>query len=272
MSSGSEWRVEPKSLDLSSIEGVGKPGLGVWGCFGPILMLVIAGVLRIFIEVDPWWYLLAPAALLAGSIVYLDAQRKAKQLEAEYRDRIEHKRNSLARSAEDVRKKALSSLHEGEKLTETLRGHLDQAQDSLQLAQHEFSERAFGPFWDVVEKAGIEIGMYRDGLYELSSRVHSYHYNLDGYGYDHNFPNWQDALVPLPTPGRTLEEFQRIVRLGQTDYEFSSILEPRLTRRVRISGFKDLGAALSGLSESVEEKFADFQLRLGESVTRKESQ
>lgn len=259
MQSSDNWIVRPEPLDVSTVQGVGSPSLGYWGCLAPILVLIAATVIGAFID-WPWILTLVPAALFVGALFYVDSQRQGARLTSEYHKRLERERHRLVSKAESTTERSISYLQQGEELTSTLRLSLEKANRTLSQAEHEFNERAFGPFWDAVETAAVELGKYRDGLEELARAAEWYQQGLSKT--NHTFPEWQQAVVPPGAPSSTLLRFRAIVRRGQTDYEFSSILEQRLTREVLIRGFKHLGEALSGLNQIVESKFSEMQCRI----------
>jgi hypothetical protein len=56
-----------------------------------------------------------------------------------------------------------------------------------------------------------------------------------------------------------VNELRRIVRMGQTNFQFANIWEHRRTREVLIAGFRTLGEAINNLGTTIEYSISYLQ-------------
>lgn len=107
----------------------------------------------------------------------------------------------------------------------------------LQAAEKLFSERAFGPFWDEIGDAAGCVAEYSDAISSLSTRD----WRWDGKTklvFIMTKTSWTPA--ELPNISTALGQMQKIIRIGQRDFEFASIYEQRRTQAILIEGFQNL--------------------------------
>ncbi len=124
-------------------------------------------------------------------------------------------------------------------------------------ARAEYDAHAFGPFWDAVEGAAHKLAEADLGLKFIAESATSYYATLSACR--HTFPVFEPQPQDLPDLRPVLNEFQKVVRLGQTNYEFANIWEHRRTRAVLIAGFTTLGDAISSLANTIEVSISDLQ-------------
>ena len=67
------------------------------------------------------------------------------------------------------------------------------------------------------------------------------------------------VLNSVPDASSVMIQLARVVRLGQTNFEFANIWEHRRTREVLIAGFRTLGDALNTLGATIEHSVSALQ-------------
>lgn len=147
-----------------------------------------------------------------------------------------------------------------------MNGHamLEAARGWLQKAEAEFQERAFGPFWDAIEKAACNLEEFRKGAATINEDANTYYKALEGRR--HTFPSFGLVSDVIPDPTPVLENLRRLVRKGQTDFHFANIWEHRRTREVLIAGFRTLEDGISNLGYAVCSAISDLQSTLSSSL------
>lgn len=147
--------------------------------------------------------------------------------------------------AESLTKRAMNCYTASKQAATDLPVLLKNATGWLQSAQVEYNNSAFAPFWDAVEKAAINLAAFSDKVRLLSTNSTEYYQLLKGR--KHTFPEFSLIMSAPPDATPVMNEFFRVVRLGQTNFQFANIWEHRRTREVLISGFRTLGEAVNDL-------------------------
>jgi hypothetical protein len=119
----------------------------------------------------------------------------------------------------------------------------------LHHAEAAFAANAYSPFWDALERAGLQLRSLNDDLRLLAVNRDLYYTKLDGEM--HTFPRFPDFHFPDPTP--VIEQLCRLERMGQTNHQFASIWEERATRSVLLAGFATLQEGLAAVGTSLAE-------------------
>jgi hypothetical protein len=127
----------------------------------------------------------------------------------------------------------------------------------LVVAETEFENRAFGPFWDAIENTANWLGSLNDHVTRLGANAETYYSSLAVR--HHNFPLFPIDLAHVPGSYEEVERLRLLVRKGQTDFQFANIWEHRQTREVLIAGFRTLGSALQNLATSFESSIAGLR-------------
>jgi len=140
--------------------------------------------------------------------------------------------------------------------TRMLPQNLIECNSALTQAEKEFHENAYDPFWDAVEKAASALSSLYDNIRQLNSNLRKYNELL--IDRQHNYPPLVIDPSTLPDPMPELNRLARVMRLGQTNYEFTMIWEQRKTRAAIIQGFKNLGDAIDNLSSVVERSISEL--------------
>ena len=152
------------------------------------------------------------------------------------------------------------ALASSTKLSSDLPVALETAKGCLRVAEEEFRERAFGPFWDAIERAALNLETFRNGVSTVQRDANSYYKALEGR--QHSFPNFRIHVDALPEPLTVVEDLKRLVRKGQTDFQFANIWEHRRTRAVLIAGFRTLDEGLSNLGYAMTSALSELQTTL----------
>lgn len=172
-----------------------------------------------------------------------DAKRSTENENQAAIRRVESEASSLTSSL-------LRTYESSTTLVSDLPKHLNQASRLLQDAESEYKANAFGPFWDMVENAANQLAAYNEKANQLSRYAEDYYRKLDGK--NHTFPKFPIQVSTIPAPTPILNELRRVVRIGQTNFQFANIWEHRRTREVLIAGFQTLGEAVNNLGATIE--------------------
>lgn len=205
-------------------------------------------------------------SVIVSSIVYglmyghasakADARARQSQASADRRNR-----EWAIAEAKTVAAKANSLLTISYSIAAGIPRKLEEACRLIARAQTEFTDRAYGPFWDATERAAELLSETTDDLRAITANAKAYEETLQGW--QHNFPRFPIAINALPNPTDAAVAIRLTVRKGQTNYEFASIWEHRKTRKVLIGGFRTIGEAIVGAAETVADAYAE----LGRSVS-----
>jgi len=155
------------------------------------------------------------------------------------------------------------AIQEAEKISEHLRDlqakavelaaelprFIRRAEEELSLAEREFEERAYSPFWDHIARAAEHVANYQLTITQIAEIGKSYCGLLDNR--DHSFPEKICLRADVTSPAEALARLRKTARQGQKDFEFAQIWEHHKTRRVLVKGFSTLESALYGLGDSL---------------------
>lgn len=136
----------------------------------------------------------------------------------------------------------------------------------LQTARSEFAQNAFDPFWTEVERAAQYLYTFKLQVEQLSKNADLYYSKLRGR--NHTFPIFPVRRESLPDPTPLLEELRTIVRLGQTNIDFATILQHRRTREVLIAGFRSLGELVDNLGRLFTDQISSLKQFLASDIAR----
>jgi hypothetical protein len=143
------------------------------------------------------------------------------------------------------------------KLAAEISEHTEQASLWLKTAEGEYSDNAFSPYWDAIEKVVRHLAAYDKKIGTLSSNAESYYQSLRGR--KHTFPSFPVKPATLPNVSPILNEFRRVIRLGLTNHQFAIIWEHYKDRKVMIAGFHHLGEAVNNLGHVIEDSISHLQ-------------
>lgn len=249
---------EPGFLDFRKPDAWGE------GCFLFIIAfiagIIIDGMNLGTLDWIPLVVLEFFALLITGVIYYVkrvNALSDARELWMQER-RTQSKKEAveLSLKANGIEKSFWTTIQSLPKL-------LADAQLAVDAAARDYSERAFGPFWDNIERAASNLAAFNASAKRIYVSTGEYQEILKGR--KHNFPPLVVRQQELPDPIPIAERFKQMVRTAQRDYEFSVIWEHRKTREVLIQGFGSLAEAVEGLSWTLEDSMVNLKNTISES-------
>lgn len=208
-------------------------------------------------------------ALVFVSIAAQD--RKIRRMEAEAARRAteaaKREEEDARQAAEDARQKALQRHRERQleireelltlgdqtmTLFESLPGTLNSANAHLDQAEVDFSEGAFAPFWDSIEKTVIQLGRFDNLMGRVKQNSARYSELRNHYeDVPPEFPIGHQLTEKLGVGNSIAQRMKSIVRSGQRNYQFASIYEQRKTNQILGTGFRSLAQALDRVSDEV---------------------
>lgn len=161
------------------------------------------------------------------------------------------------KEAQELTNRLLGLLKSSIETEAALSDSLAQAARAVKEAEKEYADSAFDPYWTAIEEAAGELAVYDLKAQGLSQNAQDYYKLLKGQR--HNFPAFPIRIESLPNPAPVVAEFRRIVRLGQTNFQFANIWEHRKTRKVLFKGFRDLGHAVNDLGGTIARSFSTLE-------------
>lgn len=194
--------------------------------------------------------------------------------------RIE-KKEKLLREIEAERQKlnsirrdkifCIEAVEHSSTLVKSLPESLRHANSWIDKAETEFKENAYAPFWDAVESAAQNLGEYDSYLKQLREYCELYNVRYKGLLKTSpsdvlEIPSFSIDISDVPLPLSTCSRFDKVVRKGQTEFQFANIYEHRMTRQVLIAGFRTLGEAISNLSNQLNYQFGQLKNAIEEQI------
>ena len=179
--------------------------------------------------------------------------------------RIEKRKLSLQeRLSETIQIENRNSVHEAERITtnvitiyddskskkDSLIKLLSRAKLHIDIADREFQERAFSPFWEAIETATAQFVEYNNTVRELTASSQSASALLKSR--NHSFPTFPVAPTDIPDPNSLAQKLRGVVRRAQQDFQFASIQEQRKTHQAIIAGFSSLTDAVERIGGEIE--------------------
>lgn len=138
-----------------------------------------------------------------------------------------------------------------------------EAQKALDDAEVNFRAGAYSPFWDAVEKATSELGLFSENLAELSSNLKAY---LQWVPLYHRtppeFPVTSEELEKLHKIGAEnalAKRLSAIVSNAQRDYQFASIFEQRKAQKILVAGFENFADAMNNVGSQISNQIEYFE-------------
>ncbi len=234
-----ETRVVLSGLVAGAVAAVGTwlmvqlipPFFGWYGCSGVLLVWVVGPVAGLAVGIK------------AGELVAMGVEAGAKR------------RQEQTRHLNAIRTLCSESLSTFEALPDQLLS----AESHLDRAERNFSEHAFSPFWEAIEKAALCLGGFDAAVQriaansqqhaELTTRLRS---SVP------TFPIRAQSVRAMLAANTTNEHMRRIVHDAQRDFQFAVIYEQRRTNHILIAGFSTLGQAIDGLGDRLESSIQDL--------------
>jgi hypothetical protein len=140
----------------------------------------------------------------------------------------------------------------------------------LDEAERDFTERAFSPFWDRVERVVVSADAFRktvtviEELAERDRRLVAEYRGLIGSEPTTAIKKYRLSASlcgrgSLPDPADELARLKTIIRAAQCDIDFAMILESRKTRRAIEESAHEVGARIDLLRSSIEGGFSRIE-------------
>ncbi len=206
-------------------------------------------------------YLVWGSTLGIFVVATVDALKSAlEKIKRQHRMRVEirNDRNEQKRREQQVRTNLLDEISACHARSMSLLASIPAAfQDIENLiveANTDFTERAYYPFWDTLEKAAIKAADVNQTISALNWNAHDYRKKVDAYkGSVPDFPVTSAITPHLTESFSTVKRIEAIARIAHRDFQFSTIYATRKTNNILIAGFKGLNEALNGISLSLTE-------------------
>jgi hypothetical protein len=164
-----------------------------------------------------------------------DAKRRLEKHQAEQ----EHIRNTLVKLEADKCE-----------AVEILPSSISKAEAALDLAVFEFSEGAFNPFWDAIEKTITCLVSYEKGIQTIdatSKRIPEELGKLDSPP-----PYFVSPKISLPKADKAIARMRQIVRKADKNIDFATIYQQRRTNGILVAGFANLGTAIADMGSRIQ--------------------
>ena len=196
-----------------------------------------------------------PVGLAILSWMYLGREHAEKE-----RERLKEEALQEERKEQDYEDKqfeyyySLNCIAEDSLVSfETAPKLLVQVKDLLDRANDDFQERAFGPFWDSIEQAALQLGAVDDRVQSITINTKRYLTVATEYdGTAEVFPIPNSAVGELrKASSKTVQHMATLVRKAQCDFEFALIFEQRRTNKILLAGFTNLADVLEGIETRI---------------------
>lgn len=226
-------------------------------------MWIIVAIIAIALAIRYWETILGfgVLGLVLGLTIYLivKAIEKNKRLQEEEdaRKAAEEARIREQKVAEEARirkhkedqymyKKEMIVLGDNSiALFESMPEHLKLAEEYLNQAEFEFSDGAFAPFWDAIEKTAKTLGRFDEAVRKIKNNASQYTDLIRNYeNLPPQFPLARKSVEKLSVGTATAERMKEIVRTAQRNFQFATIYEQRKTNQILVAGFTNLAQAL----------------------------
>jgi hypothetical protein len=200
-------------------------------------------------------------------------QREERQREEEERQRIQNTiaderrrvQNAIARAQALA---AISQLVSGAQLSAAkLSLLMAEAESALDLAEREFSDGLYSPFWEAMESAAQSMHSFDKTLEAITSAQQRYAVEAPPLRPD--AVSFSLGITVLPSPSSTSGRMKELYRKAQKDSHFAqiyeqrrTIYEQRRTNEILIEGFRSLGDDLTYLGDRIESKLQSVGSRM----------
>lgn len=158
-----------------------------------------------------------------------------------------------------------------ERLIRASMQHLSNLQHYLDAAEEDLNAGAASGFWDQIELSAREFGQYRENMGKLADAERLYS-RTDAVTDSASFAAIgltpavrAEPFVLTGDIAQALEDaipssrYKKLVRAGQSNFQFAQIYEMRRTRQALIDGFERLGDAIDGASERATSALFDLR-------------
>ncbi|WLB09463.1 hypothetical protein QIH87_47305 [Bradyrhizobium elkanii] len=209
-----------------------------------VVIIIAIGVAVTFLERNPGIFLAIVVAAI-GIFLFSFLSNKAKADRARQAEEAAHQRA--------LQGQILKACNDSLAAFENIPKDLLTAEELLDVADNEFREGAFSPFWDSIEGAIRKLGTIDSRIELIADRSNRYMALTKSYrGTPPSFPVDPYSARRLGAATDTAARLQRVVRQAQRDFQFASIYEQRKTRELLMAGFDSLGEAIHCVGARLE--------------------
>lgn len=194
--------------------------------------------------------------------------KEEEQRRKEEEDRPKREAENRKRAAEqhEVQQRSLalrltSLISDSNQIVARLPNLVRDAENTIDRAEREFRERAYTPFWEVVEQAAEKLAYFEAEIQSLIQTSKSY--KEQALQLDTAPPLFQIGIHTLPDASHTVSRLRSVVRQAQKDFQFATIYkqcemidEQRKTNHLLAAGFSRLGQAIDGLGDRLDSSMA----------------
>ena len=219
---------------------------------GLIVFLIV-----IELAIKFWYITLALGAI--GVVIYLIVKPivKEKRRQAEEAERKAAEEAQIRKHKEEqngYQEQLIVLSDDSITLFEKMPKHLKTAEEHLNQAEFEFSEGAFAPFWDAIEKTAKALGRFDERVQSIRNNSSQYTSVAKKYeGVPPHFPLSRKSVEKLSVGTSTAERMKEIVRTAQRNFQFATIYEQRKTNQILVAGFTNLAQALDRMTWQITE-------------------
>lgn len=142
------------------------------------------------------------------------------------------------------------------------------AESALNLAEREFDDGAFAPFWDAIEKAVKNLANFEVTTQRLIQN--SRFYSGEAAKLEIPPPPFRIGVDTLPDASRTADRMRTVVRRAQKDFHFASIYEQRKTNQLLIAGFSTLGQAIGEFADRLDSSLEQLSSAVSVGISERE--
>ena len=235
---------------------------------GPIAIVIgiIFIISKIFEVILPYLAIilgLLVICIVIYSIIKVDNQKLEHIEKAEQERQIEETR--FRNKQESYYKEIINLGEDSITLFEALPKGLEVAEIYLNQAEVDFSDGAFAPFWDSIEKATKSLSYFVKGIQLIKEKSSQYTKVIGEYeGVSPQFPLLKQSIEKLGVGTATAKRMDSIVRSAQCNYHFATIYEQRKTNQILVAGFTSLADALREMTWTINDSIADLATSVGE--------
>ena len=182
-------------------------------------------------------------------------QREERQLEEAERQRVQ---NAIARAQALA---AIAQLVSGAQLSAAnLSLLMSEAGSALDLAEKEFSDGLYSPFWEAMESAAQSLHSFDKTLQAINSAQQRY--AIEAQPLKPDAVSFSLGITVLPSPSFISHRMKDLYRKVRKDPHFAQIYEQRRTNSILIEGFRSLGDALTYLGDRIESELQSVGSRV----------
>lgn len=223
--------------------------------------------------------ILFPIGVVVGFLEPISDERKRVRKQAEAaraadKLRADHKfeeQQNFIREQRALRRRIVDAGDTSLKLFENAPMRLCESEVFLDQAEGDFGEGAFAPFWDSIENATRQLGLFLASIRLIREAAVS-HTQLTSTLAEvpPKFPVSLNALARLGEGSATAERLKHVVRAAQRNFQFAVIYEQRKTNQLLVAGFGSLADALDRMSSQITLSIGDLSTSIevmSESVT-----